>query len=281
MAGVESDLRNYADAGLFDRADYIKVARKVNSDLGLKIYTENDAIIQVKDYKSTLPADFLYLQLAMACDVSYVKVPKIRGIQTEAHSSSEENVPLDIINPCDNKCALNECNGVMWVTQKIGSKTYKYEHLQKLSISKSSRKFCSDTCFNLRFKSPNEMHIDSDGETVHFSFREGEIYIKYLSDMVDGENNVLILDHPMVNDYYEYAIKKKFFENMELNKEGDFERDYVLVSNELRKARIEAINFINTPEYGEIIKIHESNRKRFYDKYVRYFDEYSQGIFRT
>lgn len=281
MAGIESDLSSYADSGFMDRASYIKIARKVNADLGLKIYADQNEIIEVKDYKSTLPADFLYLQLAMACSVSYTRVPHIRGIQTEAHSSKDEDVPIGIINPCDNKCQLNECNGVVWITQKVGNRVFRHEHLEKLSLSKSSRAFCTDTCLNFRFTSPNQMQIAADGETVHFSFREGQVYLSYLSDMVDKENNVLILDHPLVNDYYEYAVKKKFFENMELNKEGDFVRDFQLVAEELRKARIEAINFINTPEYGEIIKMHESNRRRFYNQYARYFDEYSQGIFKT
>ena len=281
MASIEGELPTYADSGLIDRRNFIKTVRKVNSDLGLKIYTEKETIIKVSDYKAILPGDFMFLQLALACSVHYVHMPKLRGIQTEAHSSKDEDVPLEIQNPCDNKCAVNECNGVMWITQKIGDRTVKYEHITKLSISKASHPFCSDTCMNFRFKDPNQMHIDSDGETAHFSFREGDIYISYLSDMVDGDNNVLILDHPLVNDYYEYAVKKKLFENLELNKEGDFERDFVLVSNELRKARIEAINFVNTPEYGDIIKIYESNRQRFYNNYARHFDEYSQGIFQT
>lgn len=281
MASIESELPTYADSGLIDRRSYIKTVRKVNASLGLKIYTENQAVITVKDYKSVLPADFMFLQLALACNVQYVRIPKLRGLQTEAHSSKDEDVPIDIINPCDHKCAINECNGVMWITQKIGDRTIKYEHIDKISLSKGSHPFCSDTCMNFRFKSPNQMHIDTDGETVHFSFREGDVYISYLADMVDKDNNVLVLDHPLVNDYYEYSVKKKLFENLELNKEGDFERDFVLVSNELRKARTEAINFVNTPEYGDIIKMYESNRRRFYNQYARYFDEYSQGIFKT
>lgn len=280
MASVESDLRNYADEGYIDRSSYIKVVRKVNADVGLRIYSSKETVIEVKDYRSTLPADFLYLQLALACSSTYTKLPTLAGAHTESHSSSEEEVPLEI-NKCNKTCALNECNGVMWVTQTIGYKTYRHDNLEKLSISKNTQNYCSDTCFNLRFKSPNQMHIDSDGETVHFSFREGQVYLSYLSDMVDNDNNVLVLDHPLVNDYYEYAVKKRIFENMEINKEGDFLRDFQLLSLELRQARIQAINFINTPEYGDIIKVHEANRKRFYNQYARYFDEYRQGIFKA
>lgn len=281
MASIESELPTYADSGLIDRRNFIKVVRRVNEDLGLKIFTDKDAMMKVTDHKGILPADFRFLQLALACSVNYVKVPKLRGIQTEAHSSKDEDVPLDIINPCDNKCAINECNGVMWITQKVGDKTLKYEHIEKLSLSKASHPFCSDTCINFRFRSPNQMHIDTDGETAHFSFKEGDIYLSYLSDMVDSDNNVLILDHPLVNDYYEYAVKKRLFENLEINKEGDFLRDFQLVSEEYRKARIAAISFVNTPEYGDIIKIHEFNRRRFYNRYARYFDEYAQGIFKV
>lgn len=280
MADIESDLRNYADEGLFDRMNYIRTVRKVNADLGLKIHSEKEDMLEVRDYKATLPLDFLYLQLALGCEVSFVKVPQIRGTQTIQHSSVEEEVPVEII-PELKTCNINSCGNTIWITQKIGHKIYKYESLDKLSITKSSWKYCTDTCLNFRFNSGNQMSFAPDGETVNFSFREGKVYISYLSDMIDCDNNILVLDHPLVNDYYEYAVKKKFFENMELGKEGDFLRDFQLVSEELRKARIAAISFVNTPEYGEIIGMFNANRKRFYNNYIRYFDEYRTGIFRS
>lgn len=277
MASVESDLKTYADEGLIDRAIYVKEARKVNADLGLKLYQEKEEIIDVKDYKAELPKDFMYLQLALACHVSYVTTPKIRGIQTETHSETQEDIPIAIKN--SNSVCYTECNGATWITQKVGSKTHKFQRIDKLSITKGSYRYCSDDCLNFRFNNSNLMNILNEDE-ASFSFREGKVYLNYLSDMVDEDNNLLILDHPLVNDYYEYQIKKKIFENFKINKEGDFLQDFQIMKGELRDAKIKAINFINTPEYGELLEIHKQNRRRFYQRYVSYFNYPEQGFFK-
>ncbi len=276
MASVGSDLGTYTDEGWVDPSLFIKEARKVNAELGLKINKEKEVMIDVINYKACLPEDFQFLQLALACHVSYVTVPKIQGVHTE-----DKVVPL--INqcnecgqtPCSCQVRFKACNGYKYVAQTIGIKTHKHEHLEMLSLTKASHRFCSDHCINRHFKGPNVMNII--GEEATFSFREGKVYLNYLADMEDEDGHLLILDHPLTNDYYEYAIKKKFFENMKFNKDGDVERDLQYVIGELRQARIRAISFVNMPEYGEINDYFENNRRRFYNNYVKYFENIEQG----
>lgn len=279
MASVESDLSVYADEGYIDRGNMIKEARKVNAELGLKIQKEKEIIIDVNNYKACLPEDFQYLQLALCCHISYVSVPKFQGVHTE-----DKVVPL--INqcnecgqtPCSCKVRFKACDGYKYVAQTIGIKTHKYEHLEMLSLTKASNKFCADNCINRGYSSPNVMNII--GEEATFSFREGKVYLNYLSDMEDEEGNLLILDHPLTNDYYEYAIKKKIFENLKFNKDADVTQDLQYVIGELKQARIRAISFVNMPEYGEINDFFENNRRRFYNNYVKYFENSDQGHYK-
>lgn len=285
LAGIESDIDKFADEGYINRAIYIKEVRKVNADLGLKINTEREWMMDVKDYVGLLPPDFLFLQLAMACHTSYVRVPIIRGIQTEMHSEEitlegESEIPTScFLKSCDfGDCPDSPCDKCMWVTQKIGVRVYNYTDLKQLQLTKSSLNKCTDTCFNHMFKSPHQIKIEDDHAT--FSFREGKVYLNYLADMLDQDNNVLVLDHPLVNDYYEYAVKKKFFENMYLNKEGDFVQAYQAMKGELLQARTRAITFVNTPEYGDIQKMFIDNRHRFYKKYIHYFENRTQGYYK-
>lgn len=284
LASVESDIDKFTDEGYVNRGIFIKEIRKVNADLGLKINIERETVLDVVDYVALLPPDFLFMQLALACHVSYVHVPVIRGIQTEMHSETiETNGISEIPTSCFlESCDFGNCGGpcekCMWVTQKVGVKVYTYTDLKELQLTKSSHGRCADNCMNFRFRSPHQIKIEDDHAT--FSFREGKVYINYLADMVDEDNNVLVLDHPTVNDYYEYAVKKKFFENMFLNKEGDFLQAYQAMQAELLKARTMAITFVNTPEYGDLQKMFIDNRNRFYKKYVRYFDNHDQGYFK-
>lgn len=279
MSSVSSDLGRYADEGMIDEILYIKEARKVNAELGLKIHKEKEVIIDVINYKACLPADFQYLQLALACSVSYVTVPKFQGVHTE-----DKEIPLTNKcntcgqTPCNcNNCKVQfkACDGYKYVAQTIGIKTERFEHLELLSLTKNSHRFCSDNCLNFSFRSPNVMNVLGDEAT--FSFREGKVYLNYLSDMTDDKGNFLILDHPLTNDYYEYAVKKKFFENLKFNKDGDVAQDLQYVIGQLREARTRAISLVNMPEYEEINKFFLDNRRRFYDNYISYFENTDQG----
>lgn len=283
MASVESDIDKFTDEGFVNRALYIKEVRKVNADLGLKINTERQWVLDVKDYVGLLPPDFLFLQLALACHVSYVRVPVVRGIQTEMHSETLEgvsNLPTEcFLHDCDHgNCPDAPCPNCMWVTQKVGVKVFNYTDLQELQLTKSSFGKCADNCLNFNFRSPHQIKIEDDHAT--FSFREGKVYINYLADMVDEENNVLVLDHPSVNDYYEYTVKARLFENMFINKEGDFLQSAQLMEEKRQKARNLAISFVNTPEYGDFQRMYMDNRHRFYKKYVRYFENRTQGYYK-
>lgn len=279
MAGIESDLNKFADEGYIIRPLYIKVVRAINADLGLKLNKEREDIIEVRDHNALLPEDFQYMQLALAMNISHVRVPTIAGIHTEAHTI-DQTVPNKgcSLNSCESGTCGGPCTNCVWITQRIGVKTYTFTDIKPLSLTRASLGRCTDGCMNMHFRSPHQIDIRDDH--AEFSFREGKVYINYLADMVDDDNNVILLDHPMVNDYYEYAVKERFFENMMLNKEGDFVNDWKAMAEKKRLAKISAIGFISTPEFGEIQKMYMDNRHRFYKKYIKYFNDSNQGFFK-
>ena len=283
MASVESDLGKWADEGYVDRATFIKVVRDCNAFLGLRINMEREDMIEVKDHVALLPEDFQFLQLALACRTEYIRGPLLMGAQTEGHSvSTETEIPVPnracSLNACPSDSCQGPCNNCIWITQKIGIKTYTYTDIRTLELTNSSHRRCTDTCLNFHFRSPHQIRIQDDHAT--FSFREGLVYVNYIADMLDEESNVLILDHPLVNDFYEYAVKKRFFENMLINKEGDFMQIYQIMVEELRKSRIKAMGLVNTPEFGDLQRIFIDNRHKFYRKYISYFNDPKSGYYK-
>jgi hypothetical protein len=278
LAGIESDFGKWADEGYIDRAQYLKVVRSANAFIGLRINMEREDMLEVKDHVALLPEDFQFLQLALACRTEYVRGPMLMGAQTESHVTE---IPVENrscqINGCPDESCKGPCENCIWITQKVGIKTHVYTDIQTLQLTQSSHSRCTDTCLNFHFKSEHQIRIQEDHAT--FSFREGLVYINYIADMLDENNNILILDHPLVNDFYEYAVKKRFMENMLANKEGDFLQLYQVMSEEYRKARIQAIGFVNTPEYGDLQRMFIDNRRRFYKKYIGYFNDSKSGGF--
>ena len=88
--------------------------------------------------------------------------------------------------------------------------------------------------------------------------------------MEDDEGNLLVIDHPMINDYYEYAIKSRLLENLLINGE-DVSQKLQLVEQRLKIARSAALSIVYTPDFQELKNVWEMNRKAQYGKYYDMF----------
>ena len=258
MSSVESDFYKFADNGMIDRGNVIKVVRKVNEDIGLKIYRDADAMVEISNFKGDLPADFSHLQMAVAVTVEHAYMPpSVFGTHTEER-------PVRTFG--DGGVCLKEFSGFYTVVEKWKDKVVTYNKFTPLKLCKSAMKFATENCINFGWnKAPYD--IDIQGDEIITGFREGRIYISYLTDMVDEEGNLLLLDHPLTNEYYEYAVKKHLLENYFMNNDADVQQRLGYIKGELRDAKIRAIDFVSTPEYQEIVNTYENSRRRFYNKY--------------
>ena len=67
MEDVSIDFSTYALEGLIEPQQLIKVATRVNYDLGLKIHKTKEVIIDIEHGRGQLPMDFAYLNYAFLC----------------------------------------------------------------------------------------------------------------------------------------------------------------------------------------------------------------------
>jgi len=89
---------------------------------------------------------------------------------------------------------------------------------------------------------------------VYMNIDCAKLYLNYQGVLEDEEGNLLVLDHPIINEYYEYALKAKILENLYLNGDPNLERRLQLVEDKLYKARLKALSIVNMPEVSEMIK---------------------------
>jgi hypothetical protein len=108
---------------------------------------------------------------------------------------------------------------------------------------------------------------------LHVNFDEGVVFLNYQSVMEDDDGNLLVLDNPYTNEYYEYAIKQRIFENLFMAGEP-VQNHLQLMSGQLRAARNNALSFVNTPDFAEMKKLHDVNRKAQYHNYYNMFKNY-------
>jgi hypothetical protein len=161
---------------------------------------------------------------------------------------------------------VSDSQGKKVVAYNLNGRRYEHSHLIPLRIEKS--KSVSVDCFNLNSHDPNVAYIKNGFLVTNFD--EGVVYINYQSLMEDDKGNLLVMEHPLVNEYYEYALKQRIYENLYMS--GENVLNYLqLVEQKLRASRNNALSFVNTPDFRELKQTWEMNRKAQYHNYYNMF----------
>lgn len=266
---VLADFTTYSIEGMIEPGQLIKVAQRVNYDLGLRIHGTKEIIVDIEKNKTKLPNDFYVLNYAVLCGKFTVREPVMHGRHTE-------NVILDsdTCKICGDPDPLCQCEKTYTVECKTGEKVFvqvvekrgleikTYETFERIDISPSTGK--KDALNN----STKSGYIKNG--FIYTNVDKGKLYISYQGALEDNEGNLLVLDHPMINEYYEYALKQRILENLFINGE-DVNQKMQLVEQRLRAARNNALTIVNTPDFSEMKELWEMNRKAQYHKYYNMF----------
>lgn len=318
LEDVSIDLYTFSLENMIEPQQLIKVVRKINYELGLRINQQSEAVLEVTHGKAKLPDNFYTFNYGMICadhtvytssapggttivEVPYQEVPSTINQcaeptvncstcnsnpcnQTAACGSTNPPVTIptefDPDNPYGDTCVrprvFVNCKGESYeLIQVVNPTTTRvYKELIPLKMKKSQEITCD--CPNLYVNLPNEAWIKHG--YLHTSFQEGNVYINYQSHLEDENGNLLVPDHELLNDYYEYALKKRILENLYLNGE-DVAQKMQLVNNEIRGARNQALTLVNTPNFAEMKELWETNRKAQYGKFFNMFASYSPNNF--
>lgn len=260
---VAIDFSTYSLEGMIDAAQLIKVAIRVNYDLGLRINRTKETIVEIEHNKGRLPFNFYTLNYAFLCGEYTVVQDFPSG--THVESVSPDYVPYPgLTGPCTEAtctdvCILENCDGkegYKLVQYKGANQYHTYSVMLPLRIRNVNGQTCN--CPNANVESPNVAEI-KDGFLLT-NFTTGNVYVNYQATMEDEDANLLVLDHPYCNEYYEYALKEKILENLMFAGENVSDK-LGYIQQKLRAARNNALGFVNTPNFEELRKMWEVNRK--------------------
>lgn len=266
---VSSDFTTYSIEGMIEPGQLIKVAQRVNYDLGLRIHGTKEKVLDIENKKTKLPDDFYVLNYAYLCGRYTVTSPVLSGRETE-------NVILksDLCKKCGQPDPSCECEKTYTVECKTGEKVFvqvvekrkfetrTYDTFEPIRIATSTGKIdaTNDT---------DKVGLIKNG-FVYTNLDEGKLFISYQGSLQDDEGNLLVLDHPMINEYYEYAMKQRILENLYIAGE-EVSQKMQLIEQRLRAARNNALSIVNTPDFAEMYKLWQTNRKAQYSKYYDMF----------
>lgn len=314
LADVESDFKKYQLSHMVDPQDMVKVARRVNYDLGLRINQTKEVVLEVEKGRVRLPNNFYTLNFALMCGSYETKSYLPQGTQVEERiipAPDYQQAPPNVIdvcqdpevptvdpcdpclqcgNPCcdqpcepcsrtDISCSLN-CKGeTVQLVQTLKYETRQYSVLKPIKLLENAQDIDCD-CPNLYWDSPFTGWI-KDG-WLYLNFQTGKVYLNYEGMMEDEEGNLLVPDHEMLNEYYEYALKQRILENLIMNDEPVGQAKIQLIETRYRAARNAAKSIVNTPNFSELHRVWKMNRKAMYGKYYNMFMSYPrQGYYKT
>jgi hypothetical protein len=266
---VATDFFQYNNEGMIEPGQLIKVAQRVNYDLGLRIHGTKEKVLDIQKSKTKLPDDFYVLNYAMLCGKYTVSQPVLQGRQTE-----------DIIlssNLCK-KCGSPDPDCICEKTYTVECKTGENIHVQVVEKrAYETRTYETFERVHINPVTGKQDSLTTSGRAgyikngfIYTNVEEGRLYISYQGALEDHDGNLLVLDHPMINEYYEYAMKQRILENLYMNGE-EVTQKMQLVEQRLRAARNNALSIVNTPDFAEMKQLWETNRKAQYGKYYDMF----------
>jgi len=319
LEDVSIDLHTFALENMIEPQTLIKLARRLNYDLGLRINQTKEAVLDVCHGKVKLPDDFYVFNYALICtdrvesvgyggmsggtniqEVPYNEVPSTvnqcaaptvncrtcNSNPCNHTAACDLNHPIvdpiptefDPLNPYGDTCiaprVFMNCKGDNYELIQVVSPglTRTYKSLVPLRMKASQEIDCE--CPNLYFNVPNEGWIKNG--YLFTTFDTGTVYINYQGELTDDQGNLMVPDHELLNEYYEYSLKKRILENLYLNGEDVAQRLQVILP-ELKAARNVALSLVNTPNFREMEQLWWTNRRAQYAKYYDMFKSYTRG----
>ena len=316
LEDVTVDLNTFALENMIEPQQLIKLTKKINYDLGLRVNQTKEVILEVCHGRVKLPDDFYVFNFALICgtyvvntgyniggtniqEVPYTEVPSTVDVCSpitvncrtcNSHPCNKTagcdlNFPVvdpipvayDPLNPYGDTCipprVFMNCKGDKYeLVQIVGGsgETRTYSSTMPLRMKASQDIECN--CPNLYWNTANEGWIQ--GGFLFTTLDTCKVYLNYQGQMEDDQGNLLVPDHDLLNEYYEYALKARIFENLYLNGE-DVAQRMQLVEQRLKAARNNALSVVNTPNFRELEDMWWTNRRAMYGKYYSMFESYS------
>jgi hypothetical protein len=310
IAAAKGDFRKYDLNDEIMDQDLVKVAQRVNYDLGLRINETKEIVLEVEKGRVRLPNNFYTLNFMFMCGTYETKQYLPQGTQVEervidpvapVYQPTPPNVidvctdpvipePCEPCNDCgtpccDTVCACAQtapcntslgcsinCKGeTIQLVQTLKFETRTFSTMKPVKLLENAQSIDCD-CPNLYWESPFTGWI-KDG-WLYLNFKTGKIYLNYQGSMEDDDGNLLVLDHDMINEYYEYALKQRILENLVMNDANVSQAKIQLIEQRYRLAKSAAKSIVNTPNYSELKRVWKMNRKALWGKYYNMFSSY-------
>lgn len=208
---VKEELRSYFDTGAVDDTLFSLYTERCLKKLGKGSYKINESILNLDDFHSRLPEDFVSVREAWLCN-HYDAGFKLPGSTYEqiTNTSTRIDNPDVYCNPCA-ECGNPAIIQAIYKTTRQVAFTIKRQFLLTPG-NINTKDHCSSDCINLGVNSPDTFDIRDN--KIFTSCRSGVVYLVYYSVERTDKGYQLIPDNVRIQEYIESYLKFKIFEQL-------------------------------------------------------------------
>jgi len=187
--------------------------------------------------------------------------------------------PEVVINPyplgqCRTICQGTDQQATIKILQYCSNQVFCYETFERLWIVPNIQ---SGGFSNRKVNgtaNPNTASINGRFLETN-SYECTKVYLQYMGNMTTEDGQLLVLDHPTINFYYEWALKHYLLEHLWLNGEPDIDRRMQYAEKQMLDYRAKSLDIVNAPNYRDVINtiqvLRANSNRQYYNTISRYF----------
>lgn len=259
---IKREFKGYVDANLIDENDFPQYIAETLNRLGVGALKEEEAILTVKNKKTTLPKDFKQLYAAYKCSCSSVDYG---GRHFQHKSVIENDITCEVLGRTNNCKVHCECPDK--IIERVTVKQYvnegcierQFKDFTLLKLSPNVKPVCSEDCLNLLQTCQDEISINNGH--IFTNFCDGDIYLKYYAFPMDENGMPLIPNIVQIEKACEAYIRYQLFQLFWLTGDvSDAAQKTSYLQAEYEKAFAEATYYLKTPSFQQMINTIRTKR---------------------
>lgn len=269
---VRKRLKSFNAAGLIDEGDFYYWIKEVIEKLGVSVYQEQKAVLDVVNFKTSLPDNFSYLYAAYKCTPSISDGSKNTLYPQTGFVFYTEETHQPYV-----KCKSCYAAKIDYVEgDKITIRTYlegqpsvlNFSSPVLLKLSKNSKGICDDKCKNLFSTCVHEITIDNG--VIYTNFDNDSIYMEYYGLAIDPESGLpMIPDNTFIEKAIEDYLIYQIFEALWFNGDApDMDKKYQVAKMNYEESLKTALYWVKLPSFQTVI-----NKMRFDRKNLRIYQQ--------
>lgn len=217
---IKEYLSSYDSSDLIDDGKFYQYVVEILEKLGVSVYRECEAVIEVHEYKAKLPCNFKYWYAGYKCHRHSETVPSINEQKPWIYYQDNEISQICPSNSgnCRVTCPQDLGKTKIVIRTFVNGDNFE-EHFRDpipLFLSPNVKDRCDPDCMKVVRAHGNEVTIDDEG-FLHTVFKKDHVYLQYYGLPFDENFLPMIPDQSSIESAIEYYIYTKLFEGWYLN----------------------------------------------------------------